>query len=138
MTLDVIHQLIYGLSPRRFESGQIILRDGDNPESIYFVESGSVEFYLMIDNTEFVFETLHPGSVINHRNFILGDQMEVNLRCKQNCRLLELTQGFVTNVMMNHPSFSKHMQLTEFYFLQSLKHHPIDMVKIVPVLMIPR
>ena len=105
MNLEVIHELIYGLSPIRFESGQTILRVGDVVEQIYFVESGTVEFYLMIDDTEFVFEILYSGSVINQRNFILGDKMKVNLRCKSNCRLLELSGQYVSNVMMTHPSF---------------------------------
>jgi len=59
-----------------YQKGEIILRDGDMPSGIYYIEKGFVKVYsLQLDGSENLHVILVPGEVFP-RNWILGNYYE--------------------------------------------------------------
>jgi len=82
---------MYKLKPVFYEKGEIILRAFAEITSLMLINKGVVDVYTTLEGNEFVLDRLYPGSVINHRAFIMEDLMSVNLRCHENCLILEQT-----------------------------------------------
>lgn len=85
-----MYELMYKMKPRQYESGHILIREGQKVESIIFLLNGILEVYTKCEGNEFVIERLYSGSVLNYRVFITEDLMHVNVRCKENANTLEL------------------------------------------------
>jgi CRP-like cAMP-binding protein len=49
---------------------------------MYIIQNGMIEIYTTMDNgVDFVLERLYRGSVINHRSFLLNDNIDIFARC---------------------------------------------------------
>jgi CRP-like cAMP-binding protein len=50
-------------------------------DRLIFVESGCIEVYTYQEGNEFIIDNLEQGSIINFRTFLLGDVVNLNMRC---------------------------------------------------------
>ena len=107
MTKEIFYDLIFKLVPVNYERGQMILKQFSYANSLMFVEYGVVEVYTQFEGNEFIIEKLYSGSVINYRSFFMQDLMHVNIRCTENCQLLELRQDELKNIMELHEELGR-------------------------------
>ena len=63
---------------------------------MFIVQNGVVEVTTEIDGIEFVIERLYRGSVINHRSFLLADNIDSGAKCATPVTLLYLTFDVLT------------------------------------------
>ena len=74
-----------------------------------FIESGVLEVYTQFEGNEFIIDTLHSGSVINYRAFLMEDLMYVNIRCKEFCKLLVMNQSLLEDIKNEHDEIKRHL-----------------------------
>jgi CRP-like cAMP-binding protein len=67
----IINHLIYSNEPVAYPEGSTILKSFDQCNSIMLLECGELEVYTEFDSHEFVLEKLHPGTVINYREYMI-------------------------------------------------------------------
>mmetsp|Transcript_10584 Transcript_10584/g.9334 ORF Transcript_10584/g.9334 Transcript_10584/m.9334 type:complete len:84 (+) Transcript_10584:489-740(+) len=73
--------IVYCLNPVNFDKGGLIFKPGDEADTMYIVNSGMVEIYILIDNkVEFIIDRLYRGSVINHQSFLFNDVIDTYAR----------------------------------------------------------
>lgn len=62
---DILHEIVYKtVSKEVYEQGAHILKPGDIVNFMFFIESGHVQIYDIIDGNEFVIENLGQGSIV--------------------------------------------------------------------------
>lgn len=76
-----MQEAMYSFKEHIIEKGQSLLREGSNATGILIVEKGCIEVYTEFEGNQFILDRLYPGSVINHRAFLMGDVMYVNMVC---------------------------------------------------------
>lgn len=78
----IFHKILYSFESKFYESGDIIIAQGDIVDKVIFVVNGELEIFTEFEGNEFVFETLKPGSILNYRNIFTDDKMQVSVRSK--------------------------------------------------------
>lgn len=106
-------ELAYQLQPRTLTSGEIIVKTGQPITSLVLVVQGHLEVIAEIDGVDFVIETLHEGSVLNHHSFFMEDVSVVYVRSGVPSKILELNQGILETFMNEHTTFQKILLLVQ-------------------------
>lgn len=60
-------------------------------KELIIVANGWVDIYTYFEGNEFVLERLTIGSVINKKNFLVEDIMQVNIKSLTFCKLYKLS-----------------------------------------------
>ena len=60
-------------------------------DRLIFVESGCIEVFTYQEGNEFSIDYLEQGSIINFRSFLLGDLINLNMRCSTQTVIQVLT-----------------------------------------------
>ena len=128
----MFHDLIYKLAPKQYETGQILLKEYSNANSLLFVEYGVVEVFFELEGDEFIVDNLYPGSVINYRSFFMEDLMHVTMRCKENTRILELSKKTFEHMREENPAFETRILMHQSQILRWNKKYPLDYIINVP------
>ena len=95
LTQSEHHETIYKFKKRNFKPGEIIIKAGTSLQSIFIVEFGSVEAVTECDGHEFIVDWLQRGTLINSRSFHTEECLEVTIRAREYCQLLELDQQLI-------------------------------------------
>lgn len=56
------------------------------------LQYGELDVYTEFEGNSFKIDTLYQGSVINHRQFIMSDVMELRIKAKTHCMVLKITR----------------------------------------------
>lgn len=83
-----------------FEKGLIIFKQDELAMTMFFIESGCVELYTLLDGEEFILERLYRGSVLNHNAFLLADTIDISCRAKISSRLIYLDISTVNSMLI--------------------------------------
>ena len=80
-------------SPKTFEAGEIIIRQGDTAASAYIIESGRVEIQIeKSDGTSVVVASRGEGSIIGEMSLIDNAPRTATVIAKEKCEVLEITK----------------------------------------------
>ena len=82
-----------------YERGHIIFKQYEIADTLMFIEYGVAEVYTHFEGNEFIIDDLYSGSVLNYRSFLMEDLMHVNIRCKENCKILKLKYSELNKIM---------------------------------------
>jgi CRP-like cAMP-binding protein len=115
-----------------YEKGHSILKVNDLSKNLIFVEYGVLEAYTEFESNEFVLESLHSGSCINFRSFLMEDTMSVNIRCKENCQVLELPKEIFLKIMVSDEKFKKKILIYQDQLLTKGSKYPLDFIVQTP------
>ena len=75
----------------------------------------------------FILETLRSGSIINNRQFLTEDQMQVTIQTTTVVELLELTPALLLQLMDNYEVFKKkEIQSYQHQLLKQNLKYPLD------------
>ena len=110
----------------------------DIVDSITFIYKGVLEVFTELDGVEFVLERLHPGSCLNYRAFFREDQMEVSVRCLENCQLYNLTQDAFEKVLEDSHRSKKNLMIHKVQMFSQKKEFPLDYILKTPSILIDR
>lgn len=94
------------------------------------MQNGLVEIYTNMDNgVEFSIERLYRGSVVNHNSFLMGDQIDVNARCKMPVTLFYLHATKMQQIRSTCPVLDKNIDRIEAKMLN--RDNPIALDYII-------
>lgn len=103
----------------------MILAEDEHVNKMIIVKSGVLEVFIHIDGNPMVLELLGSKSVLNHRNFLMTQElMFVNVRCRENAQVMILNQSD----LMNFRSIFNQMFNKQYKLEQIL---PIDCSKYI-------
>lgn len=77
---------------------EFLLKEFDETDCLYIVESGVLEIYLEVEGTKFVIETIKSGTVINYRNLFNDDEMLLNMKAVLPTFLWQLSESSITKL----------------------------------------
>jgi CRP-like cAMP-binding protein len=70
-----------------FKKGDILYREGDQPESVYYLESGLVALLRSsIKGQEHILRIFHPGRTVGHRSMVGNEPYHATAKCLETCR----------------------------------------------------
>lgn len=84
-----------------FKDGEIIVRQGDLSEEVYFIGQGAVD--IVSEETQMVLSTLHAGESFGELAFLDGSPRSVTIRANGDIELYALTKSG----LLNYPDDSK-------------------------------
>lgn len=94
-----------GFDRRVFTKGQIIVREGDDGRSAYLVQSGSVDVFREVNNTEVVLSNLGPGEIFGEMALLFNEPRSASVRCAQDCTLVVMDRDvFQTKLRKSDPT----------------------------------
>jgi CRP-like cAMP-binding protein len=70
---------------KEYEAGSFLCKRNQLADECYLIQSGVVDIqttYAKNSASPFIIERLIRGSVINHRSFIVKDEIDTDYRCK--------------------------------------------------------
>ena len=126
MNKHLFHKILFSFAPRFIEIGNLLLKEGDKVESIFIVQSGTLEIYASFEGNEFIIEKLHRGSVLNYRVIFNGDEMHAGVRATQNTHLLELSAAKLTEIRESDKIYGQKVTMWENQLLRSGRTTPLD------------
>ena len=80
----------------------------------------------MIGGFEFVLERLTHGSIINTRNFLVEDIMQVNIRSLTPCKIYTLTNSRMQKIVINDPVLEEKVSKLQYHILYHSKTNHLD------------
>jgi CRP-like cAMP-binding protein len=110
---SILIEICYNMLPEIKEKGSILYKaDVDEEEMVtdemVIIFDGSIEIYTITDNgSEFSFEILPTGSILNPNNFLTDRKHVVNYRCLANCLLYKLSFDQLYEIAKNDNDFQK-------------------------------
>lgn len=129
---EILTEILYSFRKTNYKGGSTILKVDQNADKFMVVYDGIVEFYTHFENFEFVLENLYSGSIFNYRTFFMEDLMYVNVRCKVNTALLEISKDTIESIMEKHDHFKRKMLSYQNQILKQEKTYPLDYLVEVP------
>jgi CRP-like cAMP-binding protein len=131
LSKGIKHDIIYTFEEKWYEQGQMIQKVGQQVDSILFVQYGEVDVYTEFEANEFMIERLHAGSCINKAQFLIGDILHVNYKCRKNCKILQLSQKAFMGIIQRHEIVKIGIQVLQNRLLNDFKR-PLDYIVCVP------
>ena len=91
------------LTTRVFARGDVLLRQGDIPRSMYLLESGSLEVAQRADGEDTVLARLRPGDFCGELSLLTGAPLTATVRAVTDVSASELTGDLFTELVDEHP-----------------------------------
>ena len=111
---DTKRDIIYTLKQENFERGALIFKTDEVAKVMFVLQNGIVEILTQMDKgVDFVIERLFRGAVINHRSFLLNDQIDVSARCVTPVSLFYLDVDDLQHVREKDPMLNQEIQRIE-------------------------
>ncbi|NJL24457.1 MAG: Crp/Fnr family transcriptional regulator [Calothrix sp. SM1_5_4] len=93
--------------------GEVLLKEGDRGDFVYFVKKGRLKAYkLLSSGEEIVLGEIDFGEFVGEMAFINGEPRSANVSALSDCELIEVPIGLFEKVLFKRPSWSKALMLT--------------------------
>ena len=89
------------------------MKQDEVAKSMFIVLNGCIEVFTELDGQNFVIERLYRGSVINHRSFLMQDNIDSNAVCQMQSTLLELDYETLGKLREKNDAFDKVIEQIE-------------------------
>ncbi len=76
------------LERRFFPEGHVIIKDGDEGDFAYLIQSGRVRIYKMQGKRELTLSDLEPGEIFGEASLLFGQKRSANARALKDCNLI--------------------------------------------------
>lgn len=98
-------RLVGYLEPRQVAAGEYLIRQGDAPDDLYFIESGQVTAQLDTDGGSPVrLETMRGGRSVGELGFYLGTQRSASIVADRSSVVYRLTQAKLAEIEETDPA----------------------------------
>lgn len=87
-----IQALLAAFQPRAVKAGEVLIREGEEGDAYYLIESGRVEVVRQVGGSELPVAELGPGQSFGEEALVSGERRNASVRMKSDGRLLCLAQ----------------------------------------------
>jgi SulP family sulfate permease len=101
-----IARLIEFLEQVKFQQGEILIRQGDQSDDLYFIEWGRVSVYLELDGRQVRLRTLSPGTVVGELGLYLGTARTASVIADEPAIAYRLTQKALSVMREQDPELA--------------------------------
>ncbi len=88
--------------------GDVLLKEGDKAEHVYFVKKGKLRAF----KGEIELGSIGVGEFVGEMAYINGEPRNASVEALSDCELIEVEIGKFDNVLFKRPSWSKALMLT--------------------------
>ncbi len=92
--------------------GDVLLKEGDKADFVYFVRKGQLQAYKLAGEKEVLLGLIEYGEFVGEMAYINGQPRSAHVRAVSNCELIEVPLGKFDKVLFKRPSWSKALMLT--------------------------
>ena len=96
-------KLVSSFVLKGFKAGEVVLKQGEKGERMYFIQSGEVEVSTEKDGNVIKLARLKPGDFFGEVSIITGNPRTATVRAATDVRLMELTDKEIDEVIKAHP-----------------------------------
>jgi SulP family sulfate permease len=98
------HQIAEYFETNNISAGTTIIKQGENPGGITFIESGQITVELKTDTEKIIrLKTLGPGTVIGEVSLYLGTKASASVVANSECNVFFLTQENFNKMNLDSP-----------------------------------
>ncbi|MCA9670900.1 MAG: cyclic nucleotide-binding domain-containing protein [Myxococcales bacterium] len=105
--------LVERLQRRHFQPGALVLREGDEGDSLMLVAAGKLEVLKADETGHIKLAVLEAGSFFGEFGLLTDQRRHASVRCLEECELLELRKEVLADLIREHPSIAQ--TLRRFY-----------------------
>jgi ATP-binding cassette subfamily B protein len=102
---EALQELLTGLEPIEFRQGDVIIREGDPPGPMYFVESGRLRVHIGVDGRRRNVAFLRKGEYVGELSVLRDEARDATVEAVTPCRLLRLTRETYQKLLQQYPAF---------------------------------
>lgn len=100
-------EIIFQMKFKNIDKGKFLYKKEELSSEMYVVQSGSIEVSILMDEKdpvkrEFVIESLHRGSIINHNSFLMNDDMDTDAKVVTNASVYFLSIDILKNLRQKY------------------------------------
>src|SRR5216684_1704800 len=100
---EELRLLLPGVTAQQFGRGEVIVREGDNGNSLYIVRSGTVEVLAAKDGKQVHMRDLARPAFFGEMALMTGEPRTATIRARTDAELLELSRDGFTELFKAHP-----------------------------------
>ena len=91
------NELIFNMEREEIQAGHLLCKKNEKATKLFLIQSGHVDIMTTYDAKElpFIIERLQRGSIINHRSFMVNDEIDTDYLCKDKVSVYSLTTEMV-------------------------------------------
>ncbi len=97
---------------RFLASGEQLIKQGDQAESVYLVKKGRLRAYAGIGGSDTTLGFIESGEFVGEMAYINGEHRSANVEALSDCELIEVPIGTLERVLYHRPSWSKALMMT--------------------------
>jgi small-conductance mechanosensitive channel len=101
---EELRLLLPGVTAQKFGSGEVIVREGDNGNSLYIIRSGTVEILAAKDGKQVHMRDLTRPAFFGEMALMTGEPRTATIRARTDAELLELSRDGFTELFKAHPA----------------------------------
>lgn len=132
---DAIHDVLYNMETETMPAGSLLFEPGDETKEMLLIQDGVIEVYTSFENHTFVIERLYRGSILNFRNFYLGDTTMCYYKFVKNSIIQTITLDKLSKVCSKHKKLEDQFLQYHKKNLFEKRQFPLDFVINLPKLM---
>lgn len=92
--------------------GDVLLKEGDKAEYVYFVKKGQLRATKKAEHGEVTLGTIELGEFVGEMGYINGEPRSANVIANTDCELIEVPIGTFDSVLYKRPAWSKALMIT--------------------------
>jgi len=107
MTLEELDKISQHTTPRTFPKNTVVINEGDDTDSLYLIDKGSVKVYLSDDNgKEVIINTLEAGEYFGELSILTAGKRSASVMTNENSVLTIIHKQSFKTLLLNHPSIA--------------------------------
>jgi CRP-like cAMP-binding protein/thioredoxin reductase/ferredoxin-like protein FixX len=101
--------LVHGAKVRNYAAGEVLFNEGDKPDGLYLIRSGSVTISRMIGGKEVVLSYVSAGNYVGEMSLVSGQPRFGTVRAAVTTEAIQLDCDRVAKVLEHHPDIREEM-----------------------------
>lgn len=106
------HQVESDFHLRFLAQGDVLLREGDTGDFVYFVIKGRLQASRHLNGQEVVLGKIEIGEFVGEMAYINGEVRNAQVQALSDCELIEVPVGRFDKILFRRPSWSKALMMT--------------------------
>jgi len=107
MTLEELDKISQHTTTRTFPKNTVVINEGDDTDSLYLIDKGSVKVYLSDDNgKEVIINTLEAGEYFGELSILTAGKRSASVMTNENSVLTIIHKQSFKTLLLNHPSIA--------------------------------
>ncbi len=117
---ETFQKILEHANIQNFESGQLIVGQGDTPKYLYLIIEGHIRtFRANSEGDEATIRMLNVGETCMEAVIFMGGPSPVSMQATEKSRLLRIPESFIKSLVLKDPQFANNL-------LQIVTHHYKD------------